>query len=336
MQSLNVVFTGKNQVDVRPEPQADPGPGEVLVQATKTLISSGTEGIVLGRLFAPGTHWDRWVRYPFHPGYSMAGRVVATGPGVEGLSEGDRVAVRQPHRQYVTVRSSAGSRIPDDVSDEDATWFGLANIVQNGVRRAEHALGESVAVIGLGPLGQLVVQYVRLLGARHVIAIDPAEQRLSLAQAHGATEMINTGVAEARDAVLRLTDGSGVHVVYDITGSSRVFSEALGLLRRFGRLVLLGDTGTPEEQHLTGDVITRGLRIIGAHDGNPPVESTDHAYWSHPRMTELFFTYLQRGDMRVADLVTHRFAPERAPHAYDLLRERRSSTMGVIFDWERV
>lgn len=336
MQSLNVVFTGTNQVDVRTEPLADPGPGDVLVQAAKTLISSGTEGIVLGRLFSPGTHWDRWVRYPFYPGYSMAGRVVVVGPDVAGLREGDRVAVRQPHRQYVTVRSSAVLPIPDGVSDEDATWFGLANIVQNGVRRAEHALGESVAVIGLGPLGQLVVQYLRLLGARHIVAIDPATQRLALAQAHGATDLIDAGVDEARDAVLRLTDGAGVHVVYDVTGASRVFPAALGLLRRFGRLVLLGDTGTPEAQHLTGDVITRGLRIIGAHDGNPPVESTDHAYWSHPRMTELFFTYLQRGDMRVSDLITHRFAPDEAPQAYDLLRERRSSTMGVIFDWTGV
>lgn len=336
MQSLTIVFIGKNQVDVRPEPLTAPGRGEVLVQAAKTLISSGTEGIVLGRLFAPGTHWDRWVRYPFYPGYSMAGRVVATGTGVEGLSEGDRVAVRQPHRQHVIVRSGAVSRIPDGVCDEDATWFGLANIVQNGVRRAEHALGESVAVIGLGPLGQLVVQYVRLLGARHVVAIDPAERRLTLAQTHGATDVINSEVAEAREEVVRLTDGQGAHVVYDVTGASSVFPAALGLLRRFGRLVLLGDTGTPEEQHLTGDVITRGLRIIGAHDGNPPVESTDHAYWSHPRMTELFFTYLQRGDMKVSDLITHRFAPDQAPEAYDLLRERRSSTMGVVFDWDSV
>jgi threonine dehydrogenase-like Zn-dependent dehydrogenase len=148
--------------------------------------------------------------------------------------------------------------------------------------------------------------------------------------------VINTGAAEAREAVLHLTEGQGVHVVYDVTGAAGVFPAALGLLRRFGRLVLLGDTGTPEAQHLTGDVITRGLRIVGAHDGNPPTESTDHAYWSHPRMTELFFTYLRRGDMRVTDLITHRFAPDQAPQAYDLLRERRSSTMGVIFDWTRV
>jgi 2-desacetyl-2-hydroxyethyl bacteriochlorophyllide A dehydrogenase len=335
-QSLQIVFTGQDRVELSTELVAEPGPGEVLVRAGQTLISSGTEGIALGRLFSAGTHWDRWVRYPFHPGYSMAGRVVTVGPGVTALSEGDRVALRRPHQQYVAVAASAVTRIPDGVSDEDATWFGLATIVQNGVRRAEHALGESVAVIGLGPLGQLAVQYLRLLGARQVIAVDPAAQRLELAQAHGATDIVGAGVAEASATVLRLTEGQGVDAVYDVTGAPGVFPAALGLLRRFGRLVLLGDTGTPEEQHLTGDVVTRGLHIVGAHDSNPPAESTDHAYWSHPRMTELFFIYLLRRDMRVDDLITHRFAPHQAPEAYSLLRERRATTMGVVFDWEVV
>jgi 2-desacetyl-2-hydroxyethyl bacteriochlorophyllide A dehydrogenase len=333
MQSLNVLFTGKDQIEVRTEPVTEPGEGEVLVQATKSLISSGTEGIVLGRLFEEGSHWDRWVRYPFRPGYSMVGRAVAVGAAVTDVSEGARVAVRRSHQQFVTVISNAVRLIPDGVSDEAATWFGLANIVQNGVRRAEHALGESVAVIGLGPLGQLVVQYLRLLGARQVIAIDPAAERLDLALVHGATIAVNAGVADARDEVLELTDGLGADAVYDVTGASSVFPAALRLLHRFGRLVLLGDTGTPTEQRLTGDVITKGLQIVGAHDNNPPSESTDHAYWSHARMTQLFFTYLQRGDMRVEDLITHRYAPVGAPQAYGLLRERRSMTMGVIFDW---
>jgi 2-desacetyl-2-hydroxyethyl bacteriochlorophyllide A dehydrogenase len=333
VQSLNVVFTGRNQVEVRTEPVMDPGPGEVLVRASKTLISPGTEGIALGRLFEEGSHWDRWVQYPFHPGYSLAGRVVAVGADVEGVSEGDRVAVRKSHQQYVTAAPRALALIPDGLSDEAATWFGLANIAQNGVRRAEHGLGDSIAVIGLGPVGQLVIQYLRLLGARQVIAIDPARQRLELARAHGATVAVNAGAAEARDEVLHLTDGLGVDVVYDVTGAPSVFPAALGLLRRFGRLVLLGDTGTPTEQRLTGDVVTKGLRIVGAHDGNPPATSSDHAYWSHARMTELFFTYLQRGDMRVQDLITHRYAPAEARHAYDSLREHRFTTMGVIFDW---
>lgn len=349
VQSRNIVFTGKDQVALYPESLQDPGTGEVLIKARKTLISTGTEGICLSRLFAPGSHWDAWVRYPFHPGYSMVGEVVAVGSGVEGIHEGDRFALREPHKEYVTVSTIAPGPqtlltqppselypIPEGISDEEAPWAGLATIVQNGVRCAEQKLGETVVVIGLGLLGQLVVQYVRLLGAQLIIAIDLTERRLAMASAHGATVTLAMGVEEARERVLQLTGGAGADVVYDVTGVAPVFSSALTLLRRFGKLVLLGDTGDPTQQHLTSDLITKGLSVIGAHDSNPPIISTDHAYWSKRKMVELFFTYVARGDMRVADLITHRFSPLEAEQAYRLLREQRASAMGVLFDWTQL
>jgi threonine dehydrogenase-like Zn-dependent dehydrogenase len=243
------------------------------------------------------------------------------------------VASRRPHRQFVTVNAASALKIPEGVSDEEATWFGLSGIVQNGVRRAEHELGDAVVVIGLGILGQLVTQFTRLLGAREVIAVDTAPARLAMAAAHGATAALEMPIAEAKAEVERLSEGRGADVVYDVTGHAAVFSAALPLVRRFGKLLLLGDTGTPSEQHLTSDVVTRGLRIIGAHDGNPPPRATDHLWWSHANMARLFFTYLQRGQMRVGDLVTHRFRPEDAAAAYDLLTRDRASAMGVVFEW---
>lgn len=336
MQSHTIRFVGKDQVEIAAEEVREPGPGEVLLKATKTLISTGTEGIIFSQMFEAGSHWDRWTSYPFHPGYSMVGRILAVGKQVEGIHEGDHFALRKPHQQYVTAPTQELYPVPEGISDEEAPWFGLATIVQNAVRRADHKLGEAVVVIGLGLLGQLVVQYVRLLGARHIIAIDPSEQRLAMARMHGATATLVMGAQEAREPVLALTEGEGVDVVYDVTGAASVFSSALSLLRRFGRLIVLGDTGTPSQQHLTGDVITRGLSIIGAHDNNPPAISTDHAYWSKHRMADLFFTYLLRGEMRVSDLITHRYSPLEAAEAYRILREERMTAMGVLFDWTQV
>src|SRR5579875_2772288 len=333
MHSRNIVFTGKDEVSLVTEEVREPEPGEVLIKATKTLVSTGTESICLSRLFEPGSHWDHWVTYPFYPGYSMVGQVVATGNKVEGIREGERFALRAPHKEYVTVPARDLYPVPNGVSDEEAPWLGLATIVQNGVRRAEHKLGDTVVVIGLGLLGQLVVQYLRLLGAREIIAIDLAEQRLALARQHGATTTLALAAQEARQHVLTLTEGAGADVVYDVTGVASVFSIALTMLRRFGRLLLLGDTGTPSTQHLTGDVIRKGLSIVAAHDSNPPLVSTDHAYWSKQRMVELFFTYLLRGDMRISDLVTHRYSPLDAAKAYQMLREERMTAMGVLFDW---
>lgn len=336
MQSLNVYFSEPNRVEVREEPVREPGPGEVRVRTRKTLISTGTESIVLAHLFEPRSHWDRWVKYPFSPGYNLVGEVESVGPNVSDYRVGDRMAARAPHRQYVVLRADHLYPIPESVSEEDATWFGLANIVQNGVRRAQHTLGDAVVVIGLGILGQLVVQYVRLMGARAVIAIDTSTRRLEMARAHGATATLAMGAEEAREEVLRLTGGAGAEVVYDVTGNAAVFPHALGMVRRFGKLLLLGDTGMPSAQRLTPDVITRGVQIIGAHDSNPPPVSTDYAYWSHHKMAELFFLYLTRGEMRVSNLVTHRYSPAEAPKAYQMLREERANAMGVLFDWTSV
>jgi 2-desacetyl-2-hydroxyethyl bacteriochlorophyllide A dehydrogenase len=336
MNSLNILFTGQRELEIRREPLPEVGPTQILVRSRKSLISLGTELICYERRFEPGTHWDRWVKYPFYPGYSNAGVVDAVGSEVSALKAGDRVALRANHRQFFVTEAARALRIPDSVTDEEATWFGLAGIVQNGVRRAEHELGDAVAIVGMGPLGQLVSQYSRLSGAREVIAIDTAAPRLELAARAGATRILETTAGEALARVRSLTDERGADIVYDVTGHPAVFAAALRLPRRFGKLVLLGDTGTPSEQRLTMDVVTRGLRIIGAHDNNPPPTGNDYTWWSHANMARLFFTYVERKQMNVAALVTHRYDPAQAKECYDALVADRSAAMGVLFDWEKL
>ena len=263
----------------------------------------------------------------------MIGEVTELGPGIKNLAPGDRVAARRPHHQFVVANEEAVFPVPGGVSDEDASFFALAKIVQGGVRRAEHVLGERVVVIGLGLLGQLVVQYLKLLGAREIIAVDVSEQRLELAQAHGATVTLQKSVADAYDDIAQLTNGLGADTVYDVTGASKVLELALPLVKRFGTMVILGDTGKPSEQSLTHHVVTRGLKIVGTHDTHPPAQSSDHVFWSHQEIVQLFFEYVARGDMKLSSLVSHRYNPNDANKAYDMLQTDRMSAMGVIFDW---
>ena len=329
----SVIFTGKSEVELQERPLAPLGDGEVRIQTEVTLISAGTEMICLDRLFAPQSHWDTWVRYPFQSGYNLIGRVTEVGQDVTQVRAGDRVGARAAHQAVAQVDARGVYRVPEDVPADAAVWFGISKIVQNGVRRAEHALGETVVVIGLGMLGQLVTQYLRLHGAKDVIAIDTSGFRLDLARESGATQGLQASVQDAREAVLDLTGGKGAHTVYDITGVAGVFEQALPLVRRFGTLLLLGDAGSPTEQRLTGDVLLRGLRIVGAHDSNPPAESSDYAEWNEARMTELFFRFLERGDMRMGHLNTHRFPASRVVEAYDTLRTQRERSMGVLLEW---
>ena len=336
MTSLDIVFTGQNQLETRREPVPPLQSGQILVEGARSLISTGTECICLTRNFAPGTHWDNWIKYPFYPGYSHCGRVIQVAGGVEKVRVGDRVAARVGHRQFSVTDANQVLPLPDGVSDEAAPWFALASIVQNGVRRAQLELGDVVVIIGLGLLGQLATQYARLSGAREVIAIDVAPKRLEMARAHGATHVLQMGAGEAKTRVLELTRGRGADVVFDVTGHPAVFPHALGLARRFGKLLLLGDTGTPSQQCLTGDVVTRGVRILGAHDGDAPPDATDYHFWTRDNMSALFFDYVARGQMRVEDLVTDRFSPTEARAAYDLLLHDRENAMGVMFDWSLI
>jgi len=342
MKSRYVVFTGPEKVEVREEPVKDPGPGEVLCQAEKSLISIGTETHCLRGVFDPGTNWADWVQYPFRPGYSMVGRVIGVGPGVSGLEEGDRIATSASHQQYFTVTAGAGTStgspfgvltLPAEVSSEDGTWMPLACTTQLGIRRAALALGESVGVVGLGMLGQLVVQYLWLSGAKRVVAIDTVRGRLDAARAHGATDTLECTAEDAYDHVAERTGGRMLDVVFDVTGHPAVLSPATRLLRRLGRVVLLGDTTTPSKQHLGPRVLADSLSIHAIHALMRPDSPTEWNPWTAGEMATLFFDYLRQGRMRVGDLVTHRHRPEEAPAVYAGLLRDRSSAIGVVFDW---
>ncbi|MEU5251871.1 zinc-binding alcohol dehydrogenase [Streptomyces longwoodensis] len=331
---LSVVFTGRDEVRVERAPAPRPGPGEFTVRVNVSLVSAGTEGIVLGRLFEPGTHWDQWVRYPFVPGYSAVGTVLELGEGTDRVRVGDRVALRRPHASVLSVPAAEDVyRVPDAVTDEEAAWFHLATIAQVGVRRAEHRLGDRVAVIGLGPVGQLAVQYARLSGAAEVFAVDPVRSRVDLATANGATVGLALPADEAAAAIRRATDDEGADVVYDVTGAAPVFAAAQHAVRRFGRLVLLGDSGTPSAQSLTPALITNGLSVVGAHDMHGEFAADDRDPWNNLRMGELFFRYLERGVMNTSSLISHRFPAEDAEAAYRLVRARPAHLTGLLLDW---
>jgi 2-desacetyl-2-hydroxyethyl bacteriochlorophyllide A dehydrogenase len=333
MQSLNILFTGPGQVELREEPVAPPRPDEVLCAAEKSLISIGTETHCLRGVFEPGTMWADWVRYPFHPGYSMVARVEEVGADVRGVRPGDLVAVSGNHRQRFTSPQSEVYPLPEGVSDEEGTWMLLACTTQLGVRRAAIQLGERVGVIGVGVLGQLVVQYCRLSGARHVIAINRSPSRLALARQHGATHSIQTDVQHARDEVAAITEGQMLDVVFDVTSNPDSLAPATELARRLGRVVLLGDSPTPSQQHLGPHVVSNSLSILSIHGSMRGEPASAFHRWDARAMTDLFFDLLRQGRMRVADLVTHRYSPAAAPEVYATLLENPTVALGVIFDW---
>ena len=336
MQSLNILFTGPGQVELREEPVAPPKPREVLCAAERSLISIGTETHCLRGVFEPGTMWADWVRYPFHPGYSMVARVEEVGSEVHGVQPGDLVAVSGNHRQRFTSPVEEVYPLPEGVSAEEGTWMLLACTTQLAVRRAAIQLGERVGVIGVGVLGQLVVQYCAVSGARQVVAINRSPSRLALARKHGATHTVQTDVEHARDTVREITGGAMLDVVFDVTSNPESLAPSTELARRMGRVVLLSDSPTPSRQHLGPHVVSNSLAIMSIHGSMRSEPTSAYHPWGARAMTDLFFDYLRQGRMRVADLITHRYSPQKAPEVYTRLLEDPTSALGVIFDWSRL
>lgn len=333
MQSRAVVFTGPRQVEIEEITVGDPGEGQVQTETLVTLMSMGTELICYRAESDPGTHWHGWVRHPFYPGYSAVGRVTRLGSGVEGIAEGDRVFYAGGHRGAANVGMGGGHtvRVPDGVSSEEAAWCKLATIVQTGVRQVEHGMGDTAVIIGLGPLGQLMTQYLRLLGLSEILAIDHLQARLDTATSHGATATFCGSAADAGEFVSDHTDGELADAVYDVTGHPAVFAMALPLARRFGTVMLQGDCPHPSKQHLTFDVLTRQLRVLGTHNEALPPKL---ARWTAEKQAALYLRYVERGQMQTGDLITHRHKPEEAPEVYARLDADRGNSAGVVFDWQ--
>lgn len=321
------MFPGKQEVKLESFDLVPPPEGQVLVQTCLSLMSTGTENIVFNRLFDSGTHWDNWIKYPFYPGYSSVGVVKAVGEGVQALKAGDRVAYRTGHTSHALVPEDSCFPIPDAVPFEQAVWFALAKITFMGAKAAQYRLGDSVLIVGAGPIGQMSIRWARAAGAEEIYVVDTADNRMPLAVAGGASSTITLPIDQAKEAILKAGGGRLPGIVVDSTGNAAVFSAALGLAADRGRVVILGDTGSPAKQFLTSDVIMRGLTVIGAHDGHGTAE------WNDASISRLFFKLAASGRFPMEGLTSHTFKPEQCAEAYLTANRDRAATMGLLFDW---
>ena len=244
------------------------------------------------------------------------------------------MAVTTPHQQYFLANQDDVHILPDEISHEEGTWMSLACTTQLGVRRAEFELGAMVGIVGMGMLGQLIAQYLRLSGARIIIAIDPIQKRLGIAKKSGATHTLSLDVRSSEGQISEINGGRMLDVVYDITGRPDVLASCIPLVRKLGKVVLLGDTTTPNQQYLGPGVVFKSVAILGIHAFTYPEVATIYNPWTYKEMTSLFFEYLMQDKINVKELITHRFSPEQATSVYEKLLVDRADSIGVIFDWD--
>jgi len=335
MENPTVVFRGPGEVGIEDRERPEPGPGELLIQTRRSLISTGTERTILSGEFPPGSAWARYCpRYPFLPGYDNVGEVTGTGPGVDPSWVGRRVATASRHALFVASGVGSARPVPDGVADEHAAFVTIAEIVMNAVRRGGVQWGDAVVVYGAGLLGQFTVRFARLCGARPVFAVDTAPGRLDRLPADPVVIPVGPRGEDLAAVVTDRTAGRMADVVFEVTGDPGLIPGEFAVLHDQGRMVLLSSprgTGTLFNFH---DLCNSPSHtIIGAHlSSHPPVE-TPATRWTRRRHAELFFDLIAHGEVHLDGLVSHRVPYQEAPVIYGALLEDRIEALGVILEW---
>ncbi|MEM4360083.1 MAG: bi-domain-containing oxidoreductase, partial [Candidatus Bilamarchaeaceae archaeon] len=282
---------------------------------------------------------------PVPLGYSSAGIVVEVGTNVHKFSPGDRVACvgagYASHAEYVRVPEMLCARIPDGVTFDEAAFGMLGIIALHGIRCAKLNFGDSVAVIGLGLLGQLSVQMLSAYGCR-VIGTDLDLNKVELAKNLGADVVVLPH--EFKKACEAFTHGYGVDAVIltVATSSDEPIHTAVDVCRFGGRIVVVGvadiHPNRNEMWHKEVEIIVSKAAGPGSLDPVYENKGIDYPYghvrWTENRNLEEFLRLVSKKKVNVASLITHRFKIEDAEKVYaDVIANRGGPYIGVLFEY---
>ena len=363
--------TGKLTMTDVPTPQVSSG--QVLVRTHASLISAGTERMVMefaqknlvkkakarpelvkkviektqrdgikATLQTVMAHLDE----PLPLGYSAAGEVIAVGAGLEGVfAAGQRVAMAGAgvanHAEINAVPENLLAPIPENVSNDAASFATLGSISMHAVRNLSPSLGEVVAVIGCGLVGQLVSQFLRLSGVR-VIALDYDANRLKLAQLLGAEIAFNLADSNLETGVREISAGRGCDgiIIAAATKTNEPFITAAKIARDRARVVMVGLTGTafPYSEFMKKELNILVSRSYGPGRYDSAFENHGIKYpegwvrWTEKENLLETLRLISKNRLDVESLISHRFSINEAEEAYKVISGRQQH-LGVILNY---
>ena len=367
-QIIQSLKTGQTKVEEIPIPYSSPG--SLLIKTSKTLISTGTERMlvefgkagllkkasqqpekvkmVLDKVFTDGLKTTiesvfNKIDQPLPLGYCNVGIVHETGSDVKNFKKGDRVVSNGKHAEVVNVPINLCAKVPDTVSDEEASFTILGAVALQGIRLAKPTLGETVVVIGLGLVGLMTVQLLKANGCR-VLGMDYDQNKLSLAKKFGA-DLVDLN----REDPLTISDifsrGRGVDavIITASTTSDEPIRQAALMCRKRGRIVLVGVTGLKLSRD---DFFKKELTFQvsasygpGRYDANYEEKGQDYPIgfvrWTEQRNFEAVLDMMAAGALDVKELISHQFDINEAEKAYKLIVSDEHS-LGILLTYPGV
>jgi predicted dehydrogenase/threonine dehydrogenase-like Zn-dependent dehydrogenase len=361
--------SGKTEMLEVPCPRV--APGHLLIQSRSSLISAGTERMLVefarAGWLAKAKQQPEKVRQvldkvktdglvptleavfskldePLALGYCNAGVAVEIGAGVRRFAVGDRIVSNGPHAEMVHRPENLCAKIPDAVTDEQAPFAVLGAIGLQGIRLLQPAIGESVAVFGLGLIGLAAVQILANSGVR-VLGLDFDRSRLDLARQFGADVVDLASDPDLIGAAEKFTDGHGLDGVL-ITASAKadtIVSQSAKMSRKRGRIVLVGTVNLELNR---SDFYEKELSFQvscsygpGRYDPNYEDRGIDYPYpyvrWTEQRNIESVLRMLATGRLDVSPLITRRLQSDAVAEAYDLLVNDRTQ-LGIVLNYPQI
>jgi predicted dehydrogenase/threonine dehydrogenase-like Zn-dependent dehydrogenase len=349
--------------------------GGILVSNAASLISAGTEKMVIDlahkSLFGKARERPDLVRQvinklrrdglastiqtvkarletPLALGYSCAGTVREVGRGVEEFIVGDRAACAgmnyASHAETVFIPKNLAVRIPEGVSFDEAAFVTLGAIALQGLRTAEVKLGDAVAVIGLGLIGQLTVQILQAAGCR-AIGIDLDSARIELARSLGADAAVRRN-DDVEGAVAQFTGGYGVDAVI-MTAASETNDpiELAGSLARDRAIVSVvgaAPIDVPRKIYYEKELQLRLSRSYGPgrYDAQYEERGIDYPIgyvrWTERRNMQEFLRLVSAKAVKLEPLITHRFPIAQAESAYEMIAGKNNETyLGILLQYDQ-
>ncbi|MBQ9113104.1 MAG: zinc-binding alcohol dehydrogenase [Clostridia bacterium] len=336
MKNKNIIFTAPGIAEVVENDMPVIAENEVLVRVYRSTVSSGTERANL--LGDPNISPSKSgkVSFPRQLGYSTSGVVVEVGSAVSDLKVGDRVACAWTvHAEYCRVRADRAYKLEDSVGFDQAALVHIATFPLAAIRKCGLEIGESALVMGLGVLGLIAVQLLRVAGAAPIIAVDPVESRRKQALELGADYALDPFEDGFAERVKEIT-GKGANVCIEITGNGGGLNLALDCMARFSRVALLGCTRNAD---FTVDYYRKvhgpGITLIGAHTMARPKLESSHGWWTDgdDARAILKLLYLGRLDFKVLIEEVHPYIEAGTVYTR-LASENHFPT--VQFDWSEI
>lgn len=359
--------SGRISVAETPAPQA--ASGRLLVATDVSIISPGTERLlielssksafgkararpeavrqVVDTLRKEGVRSALWkagarLDHPYPLGYSLAGVVVRVGDDLAGPSPGTRVACAgseiASHAELVSVPPLLAVPVPDEVSQEDGAFASIGAIAMHAVRLSKAEPGGRAAVLGLGLVGQLIVQILGAAGVR-AYGVDPNAERRRLASDLARCETY----ASAEEVAARDPGGVDAVLVAAAASDPQIISDAISIMRDRGRLTVVGsvpivaDRDAMYRKELTL-IVARSLgpgRYEPSYEEHGVDMPIGQVRWTEGRNMDAFLELVRQGKLTPSGLITHRFRIEDAGKAYDLLDQGDTTALALALTYTR-